>query len=362
MVTTATASPPQVARHAGLRYVSDESPGIRRHRAGDSFRYTGPDGRPVRDAETLARIRSLVIPPGWTDVWICPIENGHLQATGRDVRGRKQYRYHPRWRAVRDADKYERLVAFARALPRIRRHVDRDLRRQGLPREKVLATVARLLEVSFIRVGNEEYAQQNSSYGLTTLRDRHVRVRGSEIRLVFRGKSGREHHVSVRSPRLARIVKRCEELPGQRLFQYVGEDGKLEPVDSQDVNEYIREASGGDFTAKDFRTWAGTVLAARALSEMQQVDSEAQAKRNVVAAVERVAAILGNTRAVCRRCYVHPAIVESYVDGTMLDGLRQRAEETMRTSLGSLTPEEAAVLALLQQRLKREARQRRRSA
>src|SRR5436190_2199245 len=187
MATTATASPPQVARHAGLRYVSDEGPGIRRHRAGDSFRYTGPDGRPVRDAETLARIRSLVIPPAWTDVWVCPIENGHVQATGRDARGRKQYRYHPRWRAVRDADKYERLVAFARALPRIRRHIDRDLRRQGLPREKVLATVVKLLEVSFIRVGNEEYAQQNSSYGLTTLRDRHVRVRGSEIRFVFRG-------------------------------------------------------------------------------------------------------------------------------------------------------------------------------
>jgi DNA topoisomerase-1 len=361
-VTAETLSPPQAARHAGLRSVSDQGPGIRRRRSrGGSFTYVGPDGLAVRDPETLARIRSLAIPPAWTDVWICPVENGHLQATGRDARGRKQYRYHPRWREVRDADKYERLAAFARALPRIRRRVERDLARPGLPREKVLATVVKLLEVSLIRVGNEEYAQQNRSYGLTTMRDRHVSVSGSEVRFVFRGKSGRQHRVSVRSPRLARVVRRCEELPGQRLFQYVGPDGQLVPVDSQDVNDYLREISGGDFTAKDFRTWAGTVLAAHALQEMREADSEVAARRNVVAAIERVASTLGNTRAVCRRCYVHPAIVDSYLDGTMVDGLRRRAADELR-GLRSLSPEEAAVLALLQQRLRREARLRRRSA
>jgi DNA topoisomerase-1 len=295
-------------------------------------------------------------------VWICPAANGHLQATGRDARGRKQYRYHPRWRAVRDASKYERLTAFAAALPRIRRRVDRDLARPGLPRDKILATVVKLLEVSLIRVGNEEYAQQNHSYGLTTLCDRHVRVRGSEIRFVFRGKSGREHRVSLRNQRLARVLRRCEELPGQQLFRYVGEDGNLYPIDSQDVNEYVRQVSGGDFTAKDFRTWAGTVLAARALREMERFDSQARARRNVVAAVDQVAQVLGNTRAVCRKCYVHPAIVDSYLDGTMLEGLRERAETALGTDRLDLSPEEAAVLALLQQRLQREASARRAGA
>jgi DNA topoisomerase-1 len=330
------------AREAGLRWVSDHSPGIRRQPEGDSFVYLHPDGRRVDDEETLSRIRSLVIPPAWTDVWISPIRNGHLQATGRDARDRKQYRYHERWRAVRDANKYSRLVEFARVLPRIRRRVKRDLNRKGLPREKVLATVVQLLEATAIRVGNEEYAKENRSYGLTTLRTRHVKVRGSEVRFVFRGKSGKDHEVGVRDRRLARIIQRCEDLPGQQLFQYVDESGERRGI--------------------DFRTWAGTVLAARALQEMEKVDSDTQAKKNVVAAIERVAERLGNTRAVCRKCYVHPAVVDSYMDGSMLQVLQGRAEEEMRTSLHSLPAEEAAVLALLQQRLKREARGRRRAA
>jgi DNA topoisomerase I len=350
------------AREAGLRYVSDQAAGIRRKREDDSFAYFGTDGKRVQDEATLSRIKSIVIPPAWTDVWISPAANGHIQATGRDDRGRKQYRYHQRWRAVRDANKYERLIDFARVLPRIRRRVQRDLGRRGLPREKVLATVVQLLESTMIRVGNEEYAKENKSFGLTTLRNRHVRVKGSEVRFVFRGKSGKDHQVGVRDQRLARIVERCEELPGQHLFQYVDEQGELRPLDSADVNDYIREASGGDFTAKDFRTWAGTVLAARALQEMEKVDSDTQAKRNVVDAIERVAERLGNTRAVCRRCYVHPAIVDSYMDGSMLEVLQQRAEEEMRTSLHKLKPEEAAVLALLQQRLKSEARGRSQAA
>jgi DNA topoisomerase-1 len=313
------------AREAGLRYVSDQSPGIRRTKAAGSFLYLDAQGDQVRDRETLKRIEALVIPPAWTDVWISPIANGHIQATGRDARGRKQYRYHERWRAVRDANKYGRLIEFARVLPRIRRRVRRDLARPDLSRERVLATVVQLLESTMIRVGNEEYAKENESFGLTTLRSRHVKVRGSQV-------------------------------------QFVDEEGQLRSVDSSDVNDYIRDASGSDFTAKDFRTWAGTVLAARALQEMEKVDSETQAKKNVVAAIESVARRLGNTRSVCRKCYVHPAVVDSYLDGSMLDVLQARAQEEMRSSLHRLRPEEAAVLALLQQRLKAEARGRRRAA
>lgn len=303
-----------------------------------------------------------MIPPAWTDVWISPIANGHLQATGRDARGRKQYRYHARWREVRDDNKYGRLIQFARALPRIRRRVKRDLGRRGLPREKVLAMVVQLLEATMVRVGNNEYVRENRSFGLTTLRDRHVRVRGDQTRFIFRGKGGKEHEVGVRDRRLARIVKRCEELPGQQLFQYLDADGGRRGIDSADVNEYIREASRGDFTAKDFRTWAGTVLAGRALQEMENVDSDTQAKRNVLAAIDAVARRLGNTRATCRKCYVHPAVVDSYVDGSMLEVLQQRADREIRSSLHELSPEEAAVLTLLQQRLKREVRSRRRAA
>ena len=344
----------EAAREAGLRYVSDEMPGIRRRRSGRGFSYADAEGRPVRDRTLLRRIRSLAVPPAWKQVWICPVANGHVQATGRDARGRKQYRYHPRWREVRDSDKYERIVAFAKALPRLRRRVDRDLGRPGLTREKVLAAVVRLLETTLARVGNEEYARDNRSYGLTTLRGRHADVNGPWVKLVFRGKGGKRHQVGLHDRRVARVVKRCQELPGQVLFQYE-EDGEERQVDSGDVNEYLREASGQDFTAKDFRTWAGTVLAARALQELEAFDSQAQAKRNVVSAIESVAGLLGNTTSVCRKCYVHPAVIDSYLDGSMLMTLKRRAEEEMRSGVGSLRPEEAAVLALLQQRLGREA-------
>jgi DNA topoisomerase I len=345
------ADPRAAARAAGLRYVTDAGPGIRRKRAGRGFGYRGVDGQVLSDRELVRWIRSLAIPPAWTDVWISPVRNGHILATGRDARGRKQFRYHPEWRAIRDEAKYGRTIAFARALPAIRARVEEDLGRPGLPREKVVATVVRLLELTLVRVGNEEYARQNRSYGLTTLRNRHVRVDGSGLRFRFKGKSGKEHSVGLRDRRLARIVKQCQELPGQQLFQYVDDDGKLETVDSGDVNDYLRSVAGEDYTAKDFRTWAGTVLAAEALKAVQEVDSGAAAKRNVVEAIEEVAKSLGNTPAICRKCYVHPAIIESYLDGTFLGALKERADERARSSADELPPDEAAVLALLQRRL-----------
>jgi DNA topoisomerase I len=346
--------PAAAARAAGLRYVNPNRPGITRRRAGRGFAYLDPSGATVRDPETLARIRSLAVPPAWTDVWICPSPHGHIQATGRDARGRKQYRYHPRWREVRDATKYDRMVAFGLTLPVIRERTERDLQGPGLPRQKVLAAVVMLLEATLIRVGNDEYARQNRSFGLTTMRDRHVDVEGASIEFRFRGKGGREHRVGLRDARLARIVKRCQDLPGQELFQYLDEDGQVQDVDSDDVNRYLREISGQDFTAKDFRTWAGTVAAAWALEELEAFDSQAQAKRNVVRAIERVAAQLGNTPAVCRKSYVHPAVLDAYMEGSIIDALRQRAEE-MGERLSGLEPEEAAVLALLQHRLATEA-------
>jgi DNA topoisomerase-1 len=346
----------EAARDAGLRYVSDQAPGIRRRRLGEHFTYVDPDGEPLRDEATLARLRALAVPPAWSDVWICPHPNGHIQATGRDARGRKQYRYHGRWRAVRDEDKYEKILDFARALPKVRRRMARDMKKRGLPREKVLATVIWLLETTLVRVGNDEYARENRSFGLTTLRRRHTRVRGKHVGFVFRGKSGKEHVVGIKNRAIARIVKRCQDLPGQELFQYQDTDGTRGRVDSDDVNEYLRETTGQDFTAKDYRTWAGTVLAAMALQELEEFDSEAQAKRNVLEAIEKVAGQLGNTSAVCRKSYVHPAVVDAYMDGTMIDVLRKRAEATIKTSLHHLSPEEAAVLALLQQRLKREGK------
>jgi DNA topoisomerase-1 len=337
-----------------LRYVTDDRPGIRRLRSGKRFRYRNADGRPVKDAETLRRIHTLAIPPAWTDVWICPLPNGHLQATGRDDRGRKQYRYHPRWRQVRDETKYDRMIAFGLALPRLRARVEADLAQSGLPRSKVLATVVRLLETTLIRVGNEEYARSNHSFGLTTLHDQHVTIAGETVHFAFRGKSGVRHRIDVRDRRLARVVRRCRDVPGQELFQYVDEEGKRHAVDSADVNEYLREVAGEAFTAKDFRTWSGTVLAAMALQEFRAFDSQAQARRNVVAAVEAVAKRLGNTPSVCRKCYVHPAVVGAYLDGTLLEGLRRRVEKELR-GLHDLSPEEAAVLAFLQERLKRDA-------
>ncbi|HEY2705704.1 MAG TPA: DNA topoisomerase IB [Candidatus Dormibacteraeota bacterium] len=350
------------ARQAGLRHVDDSGPGIRRERRGDGFVHLDPEGRQVTDTETLLRIRHLAIPPAWTDVWICPSERGHIQATGRDARRRKVYRYHDRWREVRDAHKYEHTIAFARALPRIRRRVARDMARAGLPREKVVACAVRLLETTLIRVGNDEYARQNQHYGLTTLREEHAQIRGSTVRFVFRGKSGVDHSVGVSDRRLARVLRRCQELPGQRLLEYVDGDGNVRGIHSQDVNEYLREAGGGEYTAKDFRTWAGTVLAAQALREFERFDSQAQAKRNLLSAIDTVAARLGNTRAVCRTCYIHPAVVESYMDGSLAQLLEARAAAEIRNSLHRLSPEEAAVLGVLQQRLSREGRRRRRAA
>jgi DNA topoisomerase-1 len=342
--------PAESAREAGLRYVSDARPGILRRRRGKGFEYLGPDGETVHDPETLARIRSLAVPPAWTDVWICPNPRGHLQATGRDARGRKQYRYHPRWREVRDATKYDRMIAFGLALPAIRERTLSDLSKPGLPREKVLATVVRLLEATLIRVGNDEYARENRSYGLTTLKGRHADVDGSTIEFRFRGKGGKIHRVSVRDRRLARIIEHCQDLPGQELFQYLDEDGQPQDVDSNDVNDYLREITRQDFTAKDFRTWAGTVAAALALEEFEEADSAATAKSNIVHAIETVAARLGNTPAVCRRCYVHPAVFEAYLEGSMQQTLARRAKKTAG-DLSGLEPEEAAVLALLQHRV-----------
>lgn len=343
----------QSAKEAGLRYVSDDSPGISRIRAGKGFKYVGPDGKAIHDRPTLDRIQSLAIPPAWTDVWICPIERGHIQAVGRDDRGRKQYRYHARWREVRDETKFDRMIAFAKALPHIRRIAKRHLRLPGLPREKVLATIVRLLEKTLIRVGNDEYAKDNHSYGLTTIRDQHVKVNGSKIEFRFRGKSGIHHTIDLASPRLALIVKKCQDLPGQELFQYVDEEGNVVDVTSAEVNDYLREISGQDFTAKDFRTWAGTVLAAMALQEYEAFSSQRQAKQNVVRAIESVAEKLGNTPAVCRKCYVHPEILDSYLDGTLVEQVRKDAERKLARSSNALKPQEAAVLALLLGRLRR---------
>jgi DNA topoisomerase-1 len=351
----ASIDPIEAARSARLQYVSDAVPGIRRRRAETAFSYVGADGRPVRDQSELKRIKGLAIPPAWTDVWICPLSNGHIQATGRDAKGRKQYRYHPRWREVRDENKYGRMLLFGRTLPRVRARVRKDLSREGLPRDKVLAAVVRLLETTLIRVGNEEYAKNNKSFGLTTMKDRHVQVNGNNVRFQFAGKSGKRHEIDLDDARLARVVRRCRDIPGQELFQYFDSDGNRQSISSADVNEYLRDASGEDFTAKDFRTWAGTVLAAYALHELEAFDSDTQAKKNVVRAIESVAERLGNTAAICRKCYVHPEVIDAYIDGSLAQNLKERAEEELSDSLEGLDPEEAAVLAFLQQRLAREA-------
>ena len=348
------ADPADAARAAGLRYVHDDRPGIRREAVKDGFRYLDAKGEPVTDESTLARIKRLVIPPAWTEVWICPQANGHLQATGRDARGRKQYRYHAKWREARDEVKYERMLKFGQALPAIRAEVDRALKLPGLPREKVLATIVYLLEATMMRVGNEEYARTNKSFGLTTLRNRHAKVDGSDVEFSFRGKSGVYHKVKVHDRRLARIVARSRDLPGQELFQYVDEDGATHSIDSSDVNDYLRTITGEEYTAKDFRTWSGTVLAALALQEFEKFDSEAQAKKNIVRAIESVAEKLGNTPSICRKCYVHPAVLDAYLEGAALEVLRERTEEKLAEDLHALQPEEAAVLAMLQQRLRLE--------
>jgi DNA topoisomerase-1 len=366
------ADPVLSARLAGLRHVTDDRPGMRRRRRGKGFSYLDPAGQPLRDPRERRRIEALAVPPAWTAVWICPQANGHLQATGRDARGRKQYRYHPGWRAVRDETKFGRMLAFGEALPRLRARLDSDLARTGLPREKVLAAVVKLLETTLIRVGNEEYARENESFGLTTMRSRHVDIAGATLRFRFRGKSGREHEVAISDRRLARVVRACRELPGYELFQYVDESGERQAVDSADVNEYLRDVTGEAFTAKDFRTWGGTVLALAALrnsgavrpgaregeaveagEEVEEGDEgeeapgppppgahgEREAKRTIVEAVKRVADQLGNRPAICRKYYVHPAVIAAFLDG--------RLEADADGAPGCLLELEALTLAML---------------
>jgi DNA topoisomerase I len=339
------------AKAAGLRYVSDSSPGLGRKRWGAHFRYTDPDGKPVRDRETLARIKSLVIPPAWKDVWICQNPKGHLQVSGRDARGRKQSRYHPRWREVRDENKYERMMVFGAALPAIRERVEHDLSAPGLPREKVLAAIVRLMETTLIRIGNEEYARQNQSYGLTTMRNKHVQVEGSSVSFNFQGKSGVRHTVDFNDRRLARIIQRCQDIPGYELFQYIDKEGERHTIDSADVNDYIRAITNQDFTAKDFRTWAGTVLACSMLHEFEAFQSETEAKRNIVQAIKDVSSRLGNTPSVCRKCYVHPAVLDSYLAGAMIKTVKKRVREESVENPYALRREETNLLRLLQKRL-----------
>jgi DNA topoisomerase I len=350
----APVDPVQSAQVAGLRHVDDETtPGIRRLGRPGHFRYIGPGRRRV-GASDLHRIKALAIPPAWTDVWICPTESGHIQATGRDARGRKQYRYHPRWREVRDEVKYGRLIAFAEALPRIRARTRSDLQRPGLPREKVLAAVVQLLEKTLIRVGNEEYARQNGSIGLTTMRDGHAKVAGQKVRFEFRGKSRIHHAVDLDDKRLARVVKACRDLPGYELFQYMDDDGARQVIDSADVNDYLRNVAGDQFTAKDFRTWAGTVLAAEALAAAASFKTQREAKRNVVAAIESVADRLGNTPAVCRKGYIHPAILDGYMDGATIRVVTERAVRL--ASRRGLNATEKAVVRMIGQRLRSRTR------
>jgi len=340
------------ARHAGLNYTSDEQPGIRRRKAGKGFSYVAPNGRTIADATASRRIKKLAVPPAWTEVWISPDPDGHLQATGRDARGRKQYRYHADFRAIREDGKYEHMLDFVAALPTIRATVARHMARRDLSRECVLATVVHLLETTLIRVGNGEYAKRNKSYGLTTLKDPHVRIEGSAIRFQFVGKSGKSWRLQVNDRRVAKIVRACQELPGQQLFQYLDAEGNRQGVTSSDVNAYLREIAGGDVTAKDFRTWAGTVLAAVALQEFSEIDSEAKAKRNLKAAIERVASRLGNTATICRKCYIHPEIINGYLVGDLALNLKAAIDGTLARKLPGLKAEEAAVLVLLERRLK----------
>jgi DNA topoisomerase-1 len=351
--------PVESAKAAGLRYVTDATPGIRRKRQGKGFRYVGPDGHPMRDPEVMRRIKSLAIPPAWTNVWICANPNGHLQATGRDARGRKQSRYHPRWREVRDETKYHRMLLFGAALPAIRKRVEQDLSLPGLPREKVLAAIVRLLETTFIRVGNQEYAKENGSYGLTTLRNKHVSVKGATVTFDFKGKSGVEHTIDLRDRRLAAIIKRCQDLPGYELFQYIDPDGTKHSVDASDVNDYLRQITNEDFTAKDFRTWAGTVLACAMLKGFEPAETQTQAKKNVVEAIKRVATRLGNTPSVCRKCYVHPAVLESYMGGALVQAAKQEVthevEKEIEKDPSALRNEEKDLLKMLEQKLARAA-------
>lgn len=341
------------AEEAGLTFVSDADPGMTRRKEGKLFAYFGPDGRKVRDQRAMARIHALAIPPAWTDVWICSRADGHIQATGRDTRKRKQYRYHADWNRVRDEAKFDRLMAFAGRLPGLRAAIEKDMSATGIGQRKVVATVVHLLETTLIRVGNREYARENKSFGLTTLRDRHVAVKGSSIEFRFKGKTGKEWRLAHTHKRVARIVRSCQDLPGQHLFQYEDDDGELRAVTSQDVNAYLRDVTGMQVSTKDFRTWAGTVLAAMALREFDKVDSQAAAKTNVRAAIEAVAARLGNTASVCRKCYIHPEVLDCYLEGALHETLKHKVRSELKSDLSKLQPEEAATLALLHARLTR---------
>lgn len=349
--------PAKSAQVIGLKYVTDSQPGIKREQRGkNKFVYIGVDGQVIRDQEEIRRIESLAIPPAYKDVWICPIANGHLQATGRDAKGRKQYRYHPLWRTVRDQTKFTRMIVFSQSLPTIRQRIDQDLALSGLPKQKVLAAVIKLMELTRIRVGNEEYARMNQSYGLTTMQDEHVDVAGAKMRFCFRGKSGVEHEIELTDRRLAKIVKRCQDIPGQDLFQYIDEQGESQTINSSDVNDYLREISAQDFTAKDFRTWAGTVLAATHLAEMELCSSETAAKKNISQVIKTVAAYLGNRPATCRKYYVHPAVLEAYLDQSFYAVMEQHIKKTIAGS-HALQPEELAVVALLERQFVRELEQ-----
>ncbi|MES2940298.1 MAG: DNA topoisomerase IB [Pseudomonadota bacterium] len=353
--TPSAADPREAAESAGLVYVTDEMPGIRREAGRDGFGYLKANGDPVSDEAVLDRIRRLAIPPAWTNVWICTRANGHLQATGRDARGRKQYKYHPQFREARESTKYEHMVAFAKALPALRARVAEHMALRGLPREKVLATVAHLLDTTLIRVGNDDYAKANGSYGLTTLRNRHVKVEGTQLRFQFKGKSGKSWKLQVKNPRVARIIRACQDLPGQELFQYVDEDGEVRRISSSDVNTYLKDITGQDITAKDFRTWAGTVMAALALHGSESAQTQAAAKRILRAAIEQVAARLGNTPAICRKCYVHPEVFAAYAQGALQLELADQAlqEAQAQADIAALKAEEKAVLAFLENRLSR---------
>ena len=338
--------PQEAAKAAGLRYVTDAIPGIKRVARGKHFAYIDPKDNEITDEDELKRIKSLAVPPAYTDVWICPLPNGHLQATGRDARGRKQYRYHKRFREIRDETKYGKMIAFAQNLPKIRERIEHDLALPGLPRDKVLATVVELLQTTAIRVGNDEYAKENNSFGLTTLRNKHAKVEGTNVRFSFKGKSGVRHAIDLKDKRLAKIVRQCQELPGQQLFEYVGDDGAPQAIDSADVNDYIRSISGDEFSAKDFRTWLGTVTCAMLLAEQEAAESQTERKGQIKAAIDDVARRLGNTPAVCRKCYVHPDVLDHFMEGGRLDVARR-----MRNTKGLLR-EEQLVLALLKARAK----------
>jgi DNA topoisomerase-1 len=350
-VLNRTAEVASVIAEEGLRYVSDAAPGYRRKRTGTSFSYYDKDGKRITDPAVIRRIKSIGIPPAYELVWICPSPNGHVQATGIDARGRKQYRYHPKWRELRDQNKYEHIMQFAAALPALRERIGSDMKRGGLPCEKVLATIVSLLEKTFIRVANAEYAEKNKSYGLTTMRRKHVAIGRGVLRFEFTGKSGKQWKLQVEDKRIAGIVKRCAEIPGHELFKYLGDDGKPHTVDSGDVNEYIKEITRQDFTAKDFRTWEGTVLAALALAELKKYDSQAEAKRNVAAAIEKVAKQLGNTPAVCRKCYVHPEILSAYMSGDLVKMIDAKIAQKLKRQYAKLSADEIMVLAFLRKRL-----------